>query len=167
MSIISFKHIESDPEFKEVIVNYYLEGKKKQINISWEHLTSFVRNSKRKMAGYSDDMGIAELDVLIWSDTAIIETSKAFINDFEKVDLIMENRELREINARLHGAMIAAKTGMFLIDYLEKDAERVVYGADWVSAKLPKHNKCKGELEICKHAKSILREILNYGEGKK
>lgn len=147
--ILSFQNIEPIIEDRQVMVNYTLEGESKHLMIPFEHLSSFLTQHRVKVAGYNDSMGIEELDILWWSEETICETVEAFIRNYERFDLIVENRKLRDKVGRLESKLRDANRELerklqrvanvaycvinAISDYKRLSwIERIVYGKDFI-----------------------------------
>lgn len=165
--ILSFENIELDAMRREVNVDYTLEGDRKRLDVPFDHLTNFLTQHRVKVAGYNDEMGIEELDILWWSEQTLENTAQAFIRNYEKFDLIVENRKLMDQVARHESAMKFAKCCVVLLNGLQKESEKFISGSNWLDNILPNYNKHMGLLMRTIRVKTMIERIIKLGEGDK
>lgn len=155
--ILSFENIEADTLRREVNVNYTLEGESKRLDIPFDHLTNFLTQHRVKVAGYNDDMGIEELDILWWSEQTLENTTQAFIRNYEKFDLIVENRKLRDKALRYDSVISGLKCAILNIEDLEKDSKKAIEKRNWFDLLLPGFNRHLGACLVYTSVKRILQ----------
>lgn len=170
--ILKFNYIENEPHNAHVYVNYDLEGSHVETFIPYSHLLDYI-NSNRT-SGLNSVLSYLKMNHIKFNEEdleygipqgVLEETVKAYIKQYIRFDLILENRKLKD---RLEKAEIGNRILLVALDSfksIQSKAEKYISSTSPLTRHLnPYYYRYLGESVICRLAIDLIANCLSWSK---